>query len=925
MGSNERQVTLRIAAEDAFSQTMNELKAALAMLPQDVLANMQKTNAAFGQLKIKSSMDIELEKNKLHAAFKQISTDGTASAADIQRAYAAYRGEIANLDKQLQTVHTSQKKSTDNASGMNSVLGSMAQYVMAAFSVSAVIAFGKETFNTTLAVDAVNSKLKILTGSTKAAGQEWESVRAESERLRLDLKETEDSYSSFAVATKNTSMEGEASRRFFIGVAEAITALHLPAENGSRVLYQFQQMLSKGKVNMEDLKTASESFPGLLKMVADSLGITTAALLDQMQKGELMAADVLPKLGEQLHKTFGKAAVEEANKGRGAVNEFTTAVFNLKNTFGEASQGTSGGALGFFTGIVNKLRESIPLVQQSKIYWNSLFDKAAAWNNAGGIIGLMKGGPEARAELQAEFAAIDLQAQHAWDKTVATSKLGAQKQAGEDARNSQRRRDEAKKTGEDLAKINLAYAKVINQTEDELTAAMDKAYQERIKDVKAYYDQKKAASKSNDEEIVWEKLKTVALKNLALQHARDSEIIAAQSVQRAVDLRKEGLETEINAIKRQAVDRTITEADASRKITELTITALRDQYTTRQYVAEKIAAIYGKDSDDYKKALKEQQSSHKAYIDANFAAYKTYSDKIKNLDKEIADFRRSIAEKIADLKQKGMTDEQKYADNLARFNTAIDAAESARRQKKTEEALRYSKQAEELASRLGDTQTAEINGVKAAEEALHKVEENRVKILEGQKDEAQESLDKLKALNEQQLDPKKLEINLDEAALNRVTEEINQLTKPEKKTIMIETIGPDTDAYNASIRGMASGGRVGGSGIGDNQLRLLDPREHVLRPEATAYWGDSLLAAFNAPWTSFGQTVAARLKNSSLPHIPTVSPSFAMATGGPVGTMQDMGTLNITIGNGSFPVMGKIDVLSELRTALRREKLVRQQ
>jgi TP901 family phage tail tape measure protein len=45
--------------------------------------------------------------------------------------------------------------------------------------------------------------------------------------------------------------------------------------------------------------------------------------------------------------------------------------------------------------------------------------------------------------------------------------------------------------------------------------------------------------------------------------------------------------------------------------------------------------------------------------------------------------------------------------------------------------------------------------------------------------------------------------------------------------------------------GMAAGGKVGGMGTGDNQLRLLDPREWVINPKASAYYGDSLLNALN--------------------------------------------------------------------------------
>lgn len=892
----DTRISLEIAAIDAFSKVFQTAQDDLVHLQQQARAAFNTTPSAIQN----ELADLQNQFNKASQKMAKSSSESTGQ------------------------MKTGIVQATESGKGLNGVLDSMAGYVIAAFSVTAIVSFIKEAFNAQLQMDAINSKLKVLTGSQKAASEEWNFVRQEAKRLGLDLQQTADSYSSFAVATKNTSMEGEAARKMFVSVAEAATALHLPADMTTRVLYQFQQMLSKGKVNMEDLKTASESFPGLLKQVADALGITTSQLMDQMQKGELMAADMLPKLGEQLHKTYGTAATEAAEQGRSALNRFSSSVFELKVAFGSETGDSATAFLKFITRVVETLQESIRWVQQAKIFWSALFDKAAAWNRAGGLPGLIIGGSEARAELQAEFDAIDQMAQAQWNKTLETGRQGAQKQAGEETRNSQRRRDEAKKNGEELAKINLEYLKAIGATELELTAQAEQEYQKRITAAKAYYDQKKAAAKSNSEETEWEKAKTAKLAEIARQHSQEYLVIQAQMVDAAVTKSKAGLDIQIANIKQQAAEHVITEEDAARKITALSLAAANEQYQAKLYVAEKAAQVYGRDSDEYKKALAAQQSSHAAFIAARTEAYKKYSDQIKALEKSIADYRTSMQNRIKDLQQRGMTDEQKYADNLKRYNEAIDQAESMRRQKKYDEAEKYNKQAEEMASRLADTQAKGVNGVEAATKALQRVEENGVRIMEDKKEAAEENLKKLKELADQKLDPKKLEINLEESALNRVKEEIANLTKSEKKSIYIETIGPSTDSRYTNYQGMATGGPVGGSGTGDNQLRLLDPREWVIRPEATAFWGSRFMSMINNPWSA-GRDLMDRISGFNLPAINLPSPSLGMATGGPVGNMMDLGTLNITVGGSSFPVMGQVDVLSELKTALRRETLKRGQ
>jgi len=101
-----------------------------------------------------------------------------------------------------------------------------------------------------------------------------------------------------------------------------------------------------------------------------------------------------------------------------------------------------------------------------------------------------------------------------------------------------------------------------------------------------------------------------------------------------------------------------------------------------------------------------------------------------------------------------------------------------------------------------------------------------------------------------------------------------------------------TDSANStapSIPGMATGGNVGGSGTGDNQLRWLDPREWVIRPEAVSHWGDGVMAALNAPWSNAGQLLADRIHGLTVPAISVPAPRLGMITGGPVGNLQSSG------------------------------------
>jgi len=455
---------------------------------------------------------------------------------------------------------------------------------------------------------------------------------------------------------------------------------------------------------------------------------------------------------------------------------------------------------------------------------------------------------------------------------------------------------------------------------------------------------------------------------MAKQHARDTEIIQAQMVQRAVDLRKEGLENEFLNIRQQAANRVITSQQAETRITRLTVASLRDQYEARRAVAAKIKEIYGDNSAEYKSSLKEQQTSHKAYVDANLAAYKKYSDEIKSLDQQIADFRLSIQQKVADLAQKDMTESAKYADNKRRFDEAVNKARIALAQGEHETALKFNKQAEDLASRLADKkiqintqleeleiqrkkrladidqqslgqqtdqqkkatdaaranaefdvkkaellkqQEATTEGITTATAALNTVEQLGVSIMEAKRAASADALAKLKEIQAMPLDPKNLQINLDESALAKTRATMSDLTKTETKTILIRTVGGGSEQAvfsGGSTSGFYGGGKVmNGSPFRDSVSAILANDEWVINNRAAGFWGDNVMAAINNPLSAAGQQISAMIRSAS--------PANA----------APLGTLNLQVAGGTFPVQGPIDVLSQLTTAVRRLQKTRPQ
>lgn len=209
-----------------------------------------------------------------------------------------------------------------------------------------------QVLDASLAFERVQKSLKFATGSAQAGAAEFQFVREAANTLGLELRSTAESYAQFAAAAKGTALEGQAARAIFLGVAEGATVLSLSTEKTERALTALQQMISKGSVASEELKgQLGEALPGAFQMAARAMGVTTKQLQKMLDNGEVAAADLLPKLALELHKTFGPELAASVDSAQAKINRFKNVMFELKVGF--ANSGFLDGftdALGKMTG-----------------------------------------------------------------------------------------------------------------------------------------------------------------------------------------------------------------------------------------------------------------------------------------------------------------------------------------------------------------------------------------------------------------------------------------------------------------------------------------------------------------------------------------------------------------------------------------------
>lgn len=265
------------------------------------------TSSLHAQKLAKAMQQVERER-----AFQQLAADANLSTLQL----AKFRAELGDTRGALATL--------SNGLGLSKA-------AMLAF--AAAVAFGGQAcLEAALQADRLSKAYTTITGSSSAAQQQLSYLYDVSNRLGLQFQSTAESAKNFFAAGKGSSLEKDMNG-IFEAVASAGAALALSQDDMQGAFLALGQMISKGKVQAEELRgQLGERLPGAFQLAAKAMGMTTAQLDKFMADGKLTAEDLLPKLAKVMQEEFGAAAEAAAYGLQGQMNRLSTEWTRLKAT-----------------------------------------------------------------------------------------------------------------------------------------------------------------------------------------------------------------------------------------------------------------------------------------------------------------------------------------------------------------------------------------------------------------------------------------------------------------------------------------------------------------------------------------------------------------------------------------------------------------
>lgn len=205
------------------------------------------------------------------------------------------------------------------------------------FSARALKDFAQEAVNTSLKFDALQFSMLAASGSARQAEQNMAFLRAESERLGLNLLANGKSFARLTAAAKGTALEGQAVKEIFTGISTAATVLRFNTEDTDGALRAFEQMISKGKVSMEELRLQlGDRLPGALKLAAKAFGTDPLSFEKMVANGRVLSDDFLPKFAKVIQDEYIGGITEASESAQAELNRMTNAFNEMQDAIGSS-------------------------------------------------------------------------------------------------------------------------------------------------------------------------------------------------------------------------------------------------------------------------------------------------------------------------------------------------------------------------------------------------------------------------------------------------------------------------------------------------------------------------------------------------------------------------------------------------------------
>lgn len=304
---------------------------------------------------------------------------------DLRKKFRESTNEAIRLERQLRSLNQSTLPSNQRNGSMSGrvtdiIKGvgilSLAQKGVASLT-NAAYKMGAAFYDTTVKLETLRFAQKAVFKTNEEVAKQNQSLTGIANKYGIEVMSLTQAYTQFSASAQGTTLEGEKSKVIFDAVAKSSAMLGVSTEDTNGVLKALGQMMSKGKVQAEELRgQLGDRMAGAFRLFADGMGVSTAELDKMLKDGKVITEDVLPKFAEQLNKKYSLGVdgidTKQADLAR-IKNEWTEFVDAVENKSGIVAGGINMAATAIVT-LLQALKPSkeVTVIEQQQLKLNEL-------------------------------------------------------------------------------------------------------------------------------------------------------------------------------------------------------------------------------------------------------------------------------------------------------------------------------------------------------------------------------------------------------------------------------------------------------------------------------------------------------------------------------------------------------------------------
>jgi tape measure domain-containing protein len=224
-----------------------------------------------------------------------------------------------------------------------------------ALSLKAAVDLGKSALETSMKVQALQFQLLAATGSTQAAADASDFAAQMADKYGLAVLSVEKQLSSFLLATRGTTLTLKESKDAFEGVSVYATAMGLTANNVTRGMIAFQEVMGMGTLRAQQMQMLIRDLHISYQMMADAVdaaGGSVEKLRQLMKNGEVDGKEAILALTAAMKEQFGDIAAAASQTLEGNLNRLGNQWVELQTVFGQSGGLQAGNVAVHALGVV---------------------------------------------------------------------------------------------------------------------------------------------------------------------------------------------------------------------------------------------------------------------------------------------------------------------------------------------------------------------------------------------------------------------------------------------------------------------------------------------------------------------------------------------------------------------------------------------